>query len=107
MEHYLDLVPASKYTEEPIPCSPYKKKKKVSRDTTVSSGSTAAALFAFLAPGDYEPGLRGDGWLWMPSKQLLSASLDHKNLAFGVHHSNIDFFLLFLFIITVKNVSGH
>lgn len=42
--------------------------------------------------GDYEPGLRGDGWLWMSCEQLLSASLDHKNMAFGVIHLNTGIF---------------
>lgn len=93
MEHYLDLVPASKYAEEPIPPLSLQKKKKKFPETQLSLVDLQLQLcFAFLAPGDYEPGLRGDGWLWMPSKQLLSASLDHKNLAFGVHYSNNDFF---------------
>lgn len=74
MEHYLDLVLAPKYTEEPIPTPnspPYIKTPK-------TQWSTAVAWFAFLALGDYEPGLRGDGQLWVPSEQLLSALLDHK-----------------------------
>lgn len=42
--------------------------------------------------GDYEPGLRGDGWLWMSCEQLLSAAQDHKNMAFGVIHLNTGIF---------------
>lgn len=83
MEHYLDSAPASKYTEEP---TYFQLLKQTNRNVTLSSQSVAAVLFAFLAHGHCEPGLRGDGWLWMPPEQLLPASLNHDSLAFGVLH---------------------
>lgn len=86
MEHYLDSAPASKYTEESTYSQLSKQTNKQNRNVTLSSQSVAAVLFAFLARGHCEPGLRGDGWLWMPSEQLLPASLNHDSLAFGVLH---------------------
>lgn len=56
-EHYLDVVPAAKWIEEAIPCSPYTKPL----ETQLSLVGQAAALFAFVALGDCEPVLRGDG----------------------------------------------
>ena len=86
MEHYLDSAPASKYTEEPTSSQLLKQTNKTNRNLTSSGQSMAAALFAPLAHGDREPGLGGDGRLWIPSEQLLSASLNHDSLAFGVLH---------------------
>lgn len=85
MEHYLDSAPASKYTEEPT-SSQLSKQTNQKQKCNFAGQSVAATLFAVLAGGDCEPGLRGDGWPWTPSEQLLSASLNHGSLAFGVLH---------------------